>query len=196
MNFIESVESLEEQMATPSALDRESVRRLKGDFIVLGAGGKMGPSLARRIRRAANAEGVRRKVIAVSRFSSLALVDELNRDGMPSRFSSSTRASDENRDTAMTLRRTPSAFAARLILRASEGPIFPPAPKTMKSPFSRRTDSRSSALGVAICSSRLSTDSIKFMNCTFRGYRLQFYRALQLFRVQLLSTQNPSEIIS
>ena len=82
MNFIESVESLEEQMATPSALDRESVRRLKGDFIVLGAGGKMGPSLARRIRRAANAEGVRRKVIAVSRFSSLALVNELNRDGI------------------------------------------------------------------------------------------------------------------
>src|SRR5207302_633866 len=66
----------------PSALDRESVRRLKGDFIVLGAGGKMGPSLARRIRRAADAEGVPRRVIAVSRFSSLALVDELNRDGI------------------------------------------------------------------------------------------------------------------
>src|SRR5437588_4553267 len=82
MNFIESVESLEEQMAAPSALDRESVRRLKGDFIVLGAGGKMGPSLARRIRRAADAEGVPRRVIAVSRFSSLALVDELNRDGI------------------------------------------------------------------------------------------------------------------
>ena len=108
---------------------------------------------------------------------------------MPSRFSSSTRASDENRDTAMTLRGTPSASAARLILRASEGPIFPPAPKTMKSPFSRRTDSRSSALGAAICSSRLSTDSIKFMICTFRGYRLQFYRALQLFKAQLISTR-------
>ena len=67
MNFIESVESLEEQMAAPSALDRESVRRLKGDFIVLGAGGKMGPSLARRIRRAADAEGVPRVLQARER---------------------------------------------------------------------------------------------------------------------------------
>ncbi len=82
MNFIESVESLEEQMARPSALDRESVRRLEGDFIVLGAGGKMGPSLARRIKRAANAAGVSRRVIAVSRFSSAALIDELNQNGI------------------------------------------------------------------------------------------------------------------
>ena len=57
MKFIESVEDLEEQLATPSSLDQEAVRRLGGDVIILGAGGKMGPSLARRIRRAVDAAG-------------------------------------------------------------------------------------------------------------------------------------------
>lgn len=82
MNFIESVESLEEQMSRPSALDRESVRRLEGDFIILGAGGKIGPSLARRIKRAGSAAGVGRRVIAVSRFTSAALIEELNQNGI------------------------------------------------------------------------------------------------------------------
>jgi nucleoside-diphosphate-sugar epimerase len=40
-----------------------------GDVLVLGAGGKMGPSLARRARRAADRSGVRIRVTAVSRFS-------------------------------------------------------------------------------------------------------------------------------
>jgi nucleoside-diphosphate-sugar epimerase len=58
------------------------VRRLEGDVVILGAGGKMGPSLARRIRRAADAAGTHHKVIAVSRFSSATLVNALNRDGI------------------------------------------------------------------------------------------------------------------
>jgi nucleoside-diphosphate-sugar epimerase len=82
MNFIESVEDLEERLATPSSLDRETVRRLEGDVVILGAGGKMGPSLARRIRRAADAAGLRRRVIAVSQFFSAPQVNELNRDGI------------------------------------------------------------------------------------------------------------------
>ena len=72
LDSFKSVEHLEEQMATPSPRDQEVIRRLEGDFIILGAGGKMGPSLARRIKRTANALGLRRKVIAVSRFSSAA----------------------------------------------------------------------------------------------------------------------------
>jgi nucleoside-diphosphate-sugar epimerase len=82
MNLIESVEDLEEHLASPSSLDRETVRRMDGDVVILGAGGKMGPSLARRIRRAADAMGKRLRVIAVSRFSSASLVDVLNRDGI------------------------------------------------------------------------------------------------------------------
>jgi nucleoside-diphosphate-sugar epimerase len=43
------------------------VRRLDGDIIVLGAGGKMGPTLARMARNAV--DGTARKVFAVSRFT-------------------------------------------------------------------------------------------------------------------------------
>lgn len=46
------------------------MRRLTGDVIILGAGGKMGPSLAERVKLATDAAGVKRRVIAVSRFSS------------------------------------------------------------------------------------------------------------------------------
>jgi len=82
MNFIESVESLEARLATPSVADQDSAQSLEGDVIILGAGGKMGPSLARRIKRASSLAGVRRRIIAVSRFSSPTLMAELNQDGI------------------------------------------------------------------------------------------------------------------
>jgi nucleoside-diphosphate-sugar epimerase len=105
LNFIDSVEVLEEQMATPSALDQESVRRVQGDVIILGAGGKMGPSLARRLRRAADAAGAPRRIVAVSRFSSQNLIDELNRDGIE------TIACDLlSRDEIAKLPRCPNVF--------------------------------------------------------------------------------------
>ena len=45
------------------------MRRLHGDIILLGAAGKIGPSLARMARRASDLAGVRRRIIGVSRFS-------------------------------------------------------------------------------------------------------------------------------
>jgi nucleoside-diphosphate-sugar epimerase len=47
----------------------DSIARGDGDLIVLGAAGKMGPTLARMAQRAVQAAGVRRRVVAVSRFS-------------------------------------------------------------------------------------------------------------------------------
>src|SRR5437762_11862147 len=44
------------------------MRRLPGDIILLGAAGKIGPSLARMARRASDLAGVHRRVIGVSRF--------------------------------------------------------------------------------------------------------------------------------
>jgi nucleoside-diphosphate-sugar epimerase len=58
------------------------MRRLAGDVIVLGAGGKMGPSLAKLARRASDAAGTTRRVIAVSRFSSSEARDELENSGV------------------------------------------------------------------------------------------------------------------
>src|SRR5207253_3713237 len=47
----------------------EAMRCLPGDIILLGAGGKIGPSLARMARRASDVAGVKRRVIGVWRFS-------------------------------------------------------------------------------------------------------------------------------
>ena len=51
-------------------------------MVVLGAGGKMGPSLARRVRRSCDAAGVKRRVLAVARFSEPGLADALAADGI------------------------------------------------------------------------------------------------------------------
>jgi dTDP-4-dehydrorhamnose reductase len=64
---------LEELLSRPDAGAVETLKKHGGDILVLGAGGKMGPSLARMARRAADqADGAAstRRVIAVSRFSS------------------------------------------------------------------------------------------------------------------------------
>lgn len=68
-----TVEELEELLSRPRAATVEALRGSPGDLVVLGAGGKMGPTLARMARRAATAadgtDGTRR-IIAVARFSS------------------------------------------------------------------------------------------------------------------------------
>jgi nucleoside-diphosphate-sugar epimerase len=60
-------EALEEELSRPGAADTAFARSLDVDILVLGASGKMGPSLARLCRRASDAAGVERRVIAVSR---------------------------------------------------------------------------------------------------------------------------------
>jgi hypothetical protein len=42
---------------------------LAGDLVILGVGGKMGPTLARMAKRASDMAGVPRRVIGISRFS-------------------------------------------------------------------------------------------------------------------------------
>lgn len=73
---------LEDTLAEPSAADLESVARLTGDVLVLGAGGKMGPSLARRLRRAMERTGSAHRLLAASRFSSAAARSALEADGI------------------------------------------------------------------------------------------------------------------
>ena len=69
MPIIETEAQLEDALSAPNAADIEFMSRLEGDIVILGASGKMGPSLAARIKRATDAVGVGRRVIAVSRFS-------------------------------------------------------------------------------------------------------------------------------
>jgi hypothetical protein len=66
---IRSDSELDDALSEPTPEVVATLARLEGDIILLGAGGKMGPSLARMARRASDAAGIRRRVIAVSRFS-------------------------------------------------------------------------------------------------------------------------------
>jgi len=82
MKLVETEAQLEVLLATPSERDEALMRRLSGDVMILGAGGKMGPSLARRAKRAAEAAGIERRVIAVSRFSAPRTRQELELAGV------------------------------------------------------------------------------------------------------------------
>jgi nucleoside-diphosphate-sugar epimerase len=68
--LITTEQQLDDIMSEPNGSDIEAMRTLGGDLIILGAGGKMGPTLAMRAKRALDAAGVKARVIAVSRYSS------------------------------------------------------------------------------------------------------------------------------
>lgn len=67
MNWTE--ERLDQLLTTPSAGMIEDIAKIKGDIMILGAGGKMGPTLATLAKNAVKAAGIEKRIIAVSRFS-------------------------------------------------------------------------------------------------------------------------------
>ncbi len=69
---ITSEERLDSVLSTPGPADIALMGRLQGDILVLGAGGKMGPTLACLAKRASDACSPR-KIIAASRFSDLSV---------------------------------------------------------------------------------------------------------------------------
>ena len=72
------VEALETFMSEPTPGLVADLARIDGDIIVLGVGGKMGPTLARMAKRAAP----ERRVIGVARFCEPGLRDSLQRHGI------------------------------------------------------------------------------------------------------------------
>ncbi|HSB55823.1 MAG TPA: NAD(P)-dependent oxidoreductase [Gemmatimonadales bacterium] len=73
---------LEELLSRPTAGLLETLATVPGDILILGAGGKMGPSLAMMARRALVALGRPDRVIAVSRFSEPGLAERLAAAGV------------------------------------------------------------------------------------------------------------------
>lgn len=69
---------LEAVLSQPSSETRDTISRLTGDIVVLGAGGKMGPTLAMMLHQAAP----EKTVFAVSRFSDQAVKDRLDQAGV------------------------------------------------------------------------------------------------------------------
>lgn len=80
--MIHTVEQLEQYMSIPSEALLADIKELEGDFMILGIGGKMGPTLAYLLKNAIDAAGTKQKVIGVSRFSDGTLEQQLNKKGI------------------------------------------------------------------------------------------------------------------
>ncbi|RFC47022.1 MAG: Nucleoside-diphosphate-sugar epimerase [Verrucomicrobia bacterium] len=83
MSPILTIDDLEEALSRPTPGVLEALSAIEGDVLVLGAGGKMGPTLARMLRRASDATNqIPRRIFAVSRFSSAEAERSLQRHGV------------------------------------------------------------------------------------------------------------------
>ena len=80
--MIETEEQLEHRLSQPIAADIEAMANLEGDILILGVGGKMGPSLAKLARRAVQKSGRDTRIIGVARFSNERLPFELAAAGV------------------------------------------------------------------------------------------------------------------
>jgi nucleoside-diphosphate-sugar epimerase len=79
---IQNIAELEERLSRPDDAVISAMKTLAGDLLILGAGGKMGPSLAKLARRAADLAGESRRIVAVSRFGNADLRSELSAQGV------------------------------------------------------------------------------------------------------------------
>jgi hypothetical protein len=79
---IRDVDALEDLLSEPREATVAAMAELEGDIVVLGVGGKMGPTLARMARRASDIAGISRRVIGIARFSSPGLRERLESWGV------------------------------------------------------------------------------------------------------------------
>lgn len=84
LSDVRTEQDLVEALSTPYPEDVELARRLGGDVLVLGAGGKMGPTLVRRIVLAIREAGGSDAVYAASRYSDAAGRREIDEAGATS----------------------------------------------------------------------------------------------------------------
>lgn len=75
-------EKLNELLTTPSEKLIADIAKIKGDIMILGAGGKMGPTLAILAKNAISKAGANKRVIAVSRFSDPIALEFLHSNGV------------------------------------------------------------------------------------------------------------------
>jgi len=77
-----TLQELENKLTEPSPALVHDMKSLDGDIMLLGVGGKMGPTLAKLAIHAIRESGVNRKVYGVSRFSEQGLKEELGSFGV------------------------------------------------------------------------------------------------------------------
>lgn len=76
------LEQLVDNLLQPSEALIADVAKLDGDFLILGIGGKVGPSLAKLLKQAIDRAGLQKRVIGVSRLTEPGLKEELESYGV------------------------------------------------------------------------------------------------------------------
>jgi hypothetical protein len=76
------IHALYQKLLQPSENLITDMAKIDGDIIILGAGGKMGPALARLTQQAVDAAGINKRIIAVARFSERGLQGALEGEGI------------------------------------------------------------------------------------------------------------------
>ena len=82
MTFHWTEDILNEKLTTPSEKLICDMAKIPGDIMVLGAGGKMGPTLCILAKNAIRAAGIEKRVIAVSRFTDPIVREQLSQNGV------------------------------------------------------------------------------------------------------------------
>lgn len=76
------LELTEQELLKPSNALISDIYEIEGDIMLLGVGGKMGPSMAKLAKQAVDMAGVKKRIIGVSRFSDPSLQVELEEAGI------------------------------------------------------------------------------------------------------------------
>ena len=79
---IQTEPELEDLLSRPDDATADAMASLEGDLLILGAGGKMGPSLARLAQRSCERAGIRKRIVAVARFTNSSLAADLSAAGI------------------------------------------------------------------------------------------------------------------
>ena len=80
--MIKTETELESYLSEPTDAVIAAIAALEGDILILGVGGKMGPTLAKQAKRAIDRAGITKSVIGVSRFSTPSVQENLQKAGI------------------------------------------------------------------------------------------------------------------
>src|SRR5690606_37737932 len=79
---MEDLIALEQRLTRPSARLIEDIKNIDADIMLLGIGGKMGPSMGKLAAAAVKEAGINKRIIGVSRFSDVKAREELEKAGI------------------------------------------------------------------------------------------------------------------
>jgi len=126
---IDSVERLDSLLSEPTPGVIDVLSKLPGDLLILGVGGKMGPTLACMAARASQQAGTKRRIIGVARFTNPELPAWLKQHGVEPL--TCDRLSNSAPPAAPPIPGPSTAGSRRKSASATKRAASPPSPQEM-----------------------------------------------------------------